>query len=75
MISAIHVGDHPYHDYNHTCETYLIDDWMRSIAYTLPTLLNEYKVLIYNGQLDIILAGLLSSLPPSSSPLLCVHII
>jgi len=54
---SIHVGINPYHDYNSTCETYLIPDWMKSIAYKLPDLLNNYKVLVYNGQNDVILSG------------------
>jgi len=55
--AAIHVGSQPYHDFNGTVELYLIDDWMRSVASKMPTLLDNYKVMIYNGQLDVILAG------------------
>eukprot|EP01094_Clydonella_sp_ATCC50884_P023038 TRINITY_DN5418_c0_g1_i1.p1 TRINITY_DN5418_c0_g1~~TRINITY_DN5418_c0_g1_i1.p1 ORF type:complete len:482 (-),score=131.19 TRINITY_DN5418_c0_g1_i1:62-1435(-) len=54
---AIHVGNMPYAEFNDTVEQYLIADWMKSIAPAMPTLLDNYKVLIYNGQLDIILAG------------------
>jgi len=53
--NAIHVGNYPYFDYNSTTERHLIEDWMRSIGPLLPTLLENYKVLMYNGQLDIIL--------------------
>ena len=53
--AAIHVNSVVYEHYNKTVETYLIDDWMRSIANVLPTLLNNYKVMIYNGQNDVIL--------------------
>jgi len=53
---AIHVIQPTlYEKYNKTVEEYLIDDWMRSIAYMLPTLLDNYKVMIYNGQNDVIL--------------------
>ena len=55
--NSIHVGENKYHDYNSTVEEYLIPDWMKSIRYKLPTLLENYKVLNYNGQNDIILGG------------------
>lgn len=55
--NSIHVGENPYHDFNSTVEAYLIPDWMKSIRYKLPPLLENYKVLIYNGQNDIILGG------------------
>lgn len=55
--SAIHVGEYAYQDYNATVEKFLIDDWMRSVRPQVETLLDNYKVLIYNGQNDIILAG------------------
>ena len=55
--NSIHVGDNRYHDYNSTVEEYLIPDWMKSIRYKLPPLLENYKVLVYNGQNDIILGG------------------
>jgi len=34
-----------------------ISDWMKSVGYMLPNLLNKYKVLIYNGQNDVILSA------------------
>jgi len=52
---ALHVVRGPYEKYNATVEEYLIGDWMKSIAYTLPPLLDNYKVMIYNGQNDVIL--------------------
>jgi len=55
--NSIHTGNYPYNDYNATVEQYLIPDWMVSIRYKLTPLLDNYKVLIYNGQNDIILAG------------------
>jgi vitellogenic carboxypeptidase-like protein len=53
--SKIHVGSVPYASGNSTVEAYLINDWMKSVAPILPPLLENYKVMIYNGQLDIIL--------------------
>lgn len=53
--AQLHVGDRRYWGYNSTVEQHLIPDWMRSVANILPTLLENYKVLIYNGNLDIIL--------------------
>jgi vitellogenic carboxypeptidase-like protein len=38
-------------------EYYLKYDWMRSISHAMPTLLENYKVLIYNGNLDLILGA------------------
>jgi len=52
---AIHVGAYQFSDSNSTVELYLIDDWMHSVANIMPTLLNNYKVMTYNGQVDIIL--------------------
>jgi len=54
---AIHVGTYGYWDYNQTVEFHLIGDWMKSVAEVMPDLLNNYKVLVYNGQLDIILGA------------------
>eukprot|EP01100_Stratorugosa_tubuloviscum_P010006 TRINITY_DN423_c0_g3_i1.p1 TRINITY_DN423_c0_g3~~TRINITY_DN423_c0_g3_i1.p1 ORF type:complete len:460 (-),score=215.31 TRINITY_DN423_c0_g3_i1:120-1499(-) len=53
--AAIHVGAYPYDDFNSTVESYLLDNWMRSVAEIIPTLLDNYRVMIYNGQNDIIL--------------------
>lgn len=53
----LHVGTHPFWSYNHTVESHLKGDWFRSVADKLPTLLNSYKVLIYNGQRDVILSA------------------
>jgi len=55
--AAIHVGSNAYWDYNATVESYFISDWMKSYGYLLPNLLENYKVLIYNGQNDIILSA------------------
>ena len=55
--STIHVGSRPFWSYNHTVELNLIHDWFRSVASVMPTLLSSYKVLVYNGQLDVILSA------------------
>uniref|UniRef100_A0A6B2L4B6 Carboxypeptidase n=1 Tax=Arcella intermedia TaxID=1963864 RepID=A0A6B2L4B6_9EUKA len=54
----LHTGTYPFYDYNSTVEYHLIEDWMYSVKPHVEFLLNEgYKVLVYNGQFDIILAG------------------
>jgi len=53
--NSINVRKTSYIHYNKTVESFLIDDWMRSIAYKMPALLDNYKVMIYNGQNDVIL--------------------
>merc|ERR1719223_150033 len=52
---AIHVGAGTFWDYNLTVDLNLQGDWMRSVREKLPVILNNYKVMIYNGQYDIIL--------------------
>lgn len=53
--AAIHVGACVYWDYNATVEMHLIPDWMTSVSHLLVPVMNNYKALIYTGQLDIIL--------------------
>lgn len=53
--ASIHVGASAYWDYNATVEFHLIPDWMTTVAPLLTPLMDRYKVLIYTGQLDIIL--------------------
>ena len=55
--AALHVGDRPFWLYNHTVEVHLRQDWFRSVADVMPMLLESYKVLVYTGQLDIILSA------------------
>jgi len=57
---AIHVGSLPYND-GSKVEDHLIPDVMQSMVYVMPTLLDNYKVLIYSGQLDIIVASSLTA--------------
>jgi len=56
---AVHVGMNAYWQYNATVESYFIDDWMQSVKPYVSNLINSgiYKVLIYNGQNDIILSA------------------
>jgi hypothetical protein len=44
-----------YWDYNATVEKNLINDWMQGVVPKLESLLSHTSVLIYNGQLDVIL--------------------
>jgi len=55
--AAIHVGQWPFADYNATVELHLLEDWMRSVGPLIPTLLDNYKVMFYSGQVDIILGA------------------
>lgn len=54
---AIHVGTIPFNGgENPVVELNLIEDIMQSVAPWVSELLNNYRVLVYNGQLDIIVA-------------------
>ncbi|XP_035689782.1 probable serine carboxypeptidase CPVL [Branchiostoma floridae] len=54
---AIHVGNLTFHD-GSDVEKHLLSDVMQSVAPWIITILdNNYKVLMYNGQLDVIVAG------------------
>lgn len=54
--SAIHVGNTTFHVETNDVEINLVNDIMQSVAPWMSELLNNYRVLIYNGQLDIIVA-------------------
>lgn len=56
---AIHVGNLTYND-GEAVEKHIINDIMASVKPWVATLMDNYKVLIYNGQLDIIIAVPLS---------------
>jgi len=57
---AIHVGNQPFND-GSACEANLLGDFMKSLRPQLTTLLDaNYKVLIYSGQLDIIIGATLT---------------
>uniref|UniRef100_A0A0K8SQH3 Carboxypeptidase n=1 Tax=Lygus hesperus TaxID=30085 RepID=A0A0K8SQH3_LYGHE len=51
----IHVGNQKY-DEGNTVEEHLMNDVMQSVAPWLEVLMDNYRVLLYNGQLDIICA-------------------
>lgn len=56
MAQKIHTGSIKYFDYNASVETALIGDWMRGVQPQLIAVLEAHvPVLIYNGQLDVIL--------------------
>ncbi|KAL7976701.1 hypothetical protein Chor_008650 [Crotalus horridus] len=53
---SIHVGNLTFHD-GSMVEEYLLEDIMKTIKPWLAVLMDHYRVLIYNGQLDIIVAA------------------
>lgn len=53
--NQVHVGNLPFND-GHEVEINLMEDVMQSVAPWVSELLSHYKGLIYNGQLDIIVA-------------------
>ncbi|XP_065897205.1 probable serine carboxypeptidase CPVL isoform X2 [Dysidea avara] len=54
--SQIHVGNLTYND-GSKVEKFLLADVMQSVAPWLATVMDNYKVLLYNGQLDVIVGG------------------
>lgn len=54
--AAIHVGNTTFQAENPLVEVNLIEDVMQSVSPWISELLSNYRVLIYNGQLDIIVA-------------------
>lgn len=54
--AAIHVGNNTFNGEDQTVEIHLMKDVMQSVAPWISELLSNYRVLIYNGQLDIIVA-------------------
>lgn len=52
---ALHVGNLTFHD-GHDVEEHLKQDVMQSVAPLISELLDHYYVLVYSGQLDIIVA-------------------
>ncbi|XP_012270210.1 venom serine carboxypeptidase [Orussus abietinus] len=53
---AIHVGNCSFHTEDTTVEEHLKSDVMKSLAILITDLTQHYRVLLYNGQLDIIVA-------------------
>ncbi|XP_071108881.1 probable serine carboxypeptidase CPVL isoform X1 [Haliotis cracherodii] len=54
--NAIHVGNLTFHDGSEVSE-HLSNDFMMSVKPWLATVMDNYKVMLYNGQLDIIVAN------------------
>ncbi|VEN64573.1 unnamed protein product [Callosobruchus maculatus] len=54
--AALHVGNNTFHTEDQSVEINLKSDVMQSVAPWISELLSNYRVLIYNGQLDIIVA-------------------
>ncbi|KAE8573817.1 venom serine carboxypeptidase [Halyomorpha halys] len=52
---AIHVGSRSYNDGSIVAE-HLMNDFMQSVKPWVETLIENYRILFYNGQLDIIVA-------------------
>jgi vitellogenic carboxypeptidase-like protein len=60
---SLHVGDIPYGVNASDCERHLLADFHASMVPRLETLLDSnYKILIYSGQLDVIIAPALTEL-------------
>ncbi|KAJ8004781.1 hypothetical protein DPEC_G00139880 [Dallia pectoralis] len=53
---SIHVGNLTFHDGSEV-EKHLVQDVMKSVKPWLATLMDNYRVLIYSGQLDVIVAA------------------
>ncbi|XP_051856184.1 probable serine carboxypeptidase CPVL [Antechinus flavipes] len=53
---AIHVGNLTFHDGSEV-EKHMWADWFKSVKPWLTEIMNNYRVLIYSGQLDIIVAA------------------
>ncbi|XP_004476134.2 probable serine carboxypeptidase CPVL isoform X2 [Dasypus novemcinctus] len=56
---ALHVGNRTFNDGSEV-EKYLREDTVKSVNPWLIEIMNNYKVMIYNGQLDIIVAASLT---------------
>lgn len=54
MKNALHVGNTTYDSISMTVFLSLFDDFMKSVKPWVEELLNDYRVVLYNGQLDIV---------------------
>eukprot|EP00058_Branchiostoma_floridae_P015263 XP_002600751.1 hypothetical protein BRAFLDRAFT_83494 [Branchiostoma floridae] len=54
---AIHVGNLTFHDGSDVQRYLLAPDFLKSVKPWVATIMENYKVLIYNGQLDIIVGA------------------
>lgn len=59
---SLHVGNTPYGTNATDCEIHLLRDFHATMVPRLQVLLESYKVLIYSGQLDIIIGAPLTEL-------------
>lgn len=57
--AKIHVGDLPFNS-GHECEMHLLGDFMKTLRPEIGVLMDNYKVLVYSGQLDVIIAPVLT---------------
>lgn len=57
---GIHVGDGVYGGNGDICEMHLVEDFMVSFKGEVEILMDHYKVLIYSGQLDVIIGAALT---------------
>mmetsp|Transcript_5942 Transcript_5942/g.13516 ORF Transcript_5942/g.13516 Transcript_5942/m.13516 type:complete len:481 (-) Transcript_5942:58-1500(-) len=58
--ASLHVGSTPFPFNPHQCELHLLGDFMVSFQKELSVLLENYKVLVYSGQLDVIIGAALT---------------
>ncbi|KAM7313799.1 hypothetical protein ISCGN_003591 [Ixodes scapularis] len=54
--SAIHVGDQAFHELSNVVSDHLLEDVMMSAKPWFLAIVQKYKVLVYSGQLDIMIA-------------------
>ena len=57
---GIHVGDRTYGGNSGLCEMNLVEDFMVSFKGEMEVLMDHYPVLIYSGQLDVIIGAALT---------------
>merc|ERR1712232_786917 len=58
--AKIHVGDRNYVPENQTVEVHLVKDWMHTYYDMLIPIMENYKVVVYSGQNDVILGPALT---------------
>ena len=55
--AALHVGDKSWAGYDRDVEVAIVNDVAQSMRDLFPTLLDNYKVLLYSGQFDVIVGA------------------
>ena len=58
--TGLHVGNASFGGHSHDCEMALLNDFMVSFRPEVELLMENYKVLIYSGQLDVIIGAALT---------------